>query len=102
MDNTYGKLTKKLEALRKIQIHKTSTHTKQHTFHERTMNLTQTEIDQEEINLINVGTDYAIERPISHNIKELITQTEQAISQLDEHLRNGYRIQKTQTNSAQL
>jgi hypothetical protein len=40
------------------------------------MNLTQIEIDQEEINLINVGTDYAIERPISHNIKQLIIQTE--------------------------
>jgi uncharacterized protein YlaN (UPF0358 family) len=64
----------------------------QHTLHERTMHLTQIESDKEEIDLLNLGMNYAIEKPISRNMKQLIIETEQAISQLHEQLRNGYRI----------
>jgi hypothetical protein len=41
---------------------------------------------------MNLGIDYATEKPMSHNIKQLIIETEHTINQLDEHLRNGYRI----------
>jgi hypothetical protein len=46
MDNTYEKLSKKLEALKTTQTHKTKTHMKQHTFYENKLNLTKTETDQ--------------------------------------------------------
>jgi hypothetical protein len=41
---------------------------------------------------MNLGTDYAIGKPMSYNTKQLIIKTDHAINQLDEHLRNRYRI----------
>lgn len=74
----------------KTQTHITRTHAKQHTFYLPTINLTQIKFDQEEEKLISLVIDYAIEKPVSCNIKQLINEIKHAIRQLDEHLSNEY------------
>jgi hypothetical protein len=43
-------------------------------------NKSYTKFNQEEEKLLNLGIIYAIEKPISHNIRQLIIETEHAIN----------------------
>ena len=72
----YGRLNKKLEALKTTQTPETYQHIIKHTFQERTLNLTQIEFSRDELSLLNLGWNYAIERPIAENVRQIIIETE--------------------------
>jgi hypothetical protein len=92
MKDIYVTLNKNLETLKRTQTRETYQHIKQHKFQERSLNLTQREFSQDGLGLLNLGWNYAIERPIADNVRQIVIETEKAIEQLDTHLRSGYRI----------
>jgi hypothetical protein len=74
------------------QTYNKEAHNNQHIFYQRTINLTNALFSQEEEKILDLGLDYAIERPITHNIRQTIVETEYAIQQLEENLRDRYRM----------
>ena len=68
----------------------TSTTTK-HTFQTRLVNLTQTKFSKEQINILQLGFDYALEKNTKQYINTLIIETENAIRHLNIQIKNTFR-----------
>ena len=92
MKTQYQNLNQKLDKLQK-QTKKENKIPHQHTqFHDRTANLTNIELTQEEIRLLNKGMQHSIERPLNKYWTTLIMETEQAIRKLHSKIQKPYRI----------
>ena len=74
----YQKLNKELHALQKHKYHnENNKETTKHVFYTRLVNLTHVKFSNDQINTLNVGFDYAIEKnPKQFNI---LIDTENAI-----------------------
>jgi uncharacterized protein (DUF885 family) len=64
----------------------------QKQFYTRIKNLTNIKLNPEEIQLLNYGLNYSIEKPVATYITNLAADSEQAIRLLDEKLQNTYRF----------
>ena len=64
----------------------------QKQFYTRIKNLTNIELNTEEIQLLEYGLNYSIEKPVATYVTNLAAETEQAIRLLDEKLQNTYRF----------
>ena len=64
----------------------------QKQFYTRIKNLTNIELNTEEIQLLKYGLNYSIEKPVATYVTNLAAETEQAIRLLDEKLQNTYRF----------
>jgi len=81
--------TKKLDKLIKQTQTTHNTVKNTHSFHTRLVKLTNIKFTKEQINTLNLGFNYAIEKDPKHYINYLITDTENANRHLDP------KIQKT-------
>ena len=98
-DLLYDKLNKKLDILRHTQTQhstqnrnytsNTPTNTK---FYPRIKNMSNIQFNKEEEPLLQLGLNYALEKPTQHIIQELVIDTENAIRQLNENEHNIYRF----------
>ena len=80
MDYIYHNLNKKLDALQKLEHHNDNNKKAiKHTFHIRLVNLTHIKFNNDEINTLNLGFEYAIQE----NPKQLTIEIENAIRHLD-------------------
>ena len=88
-------LNKKLNNLRHTQtpqMQNNETQTNNRTkFYPRIKNLTNTKFNKEEQDVLKLGLNYAIEKPTTHILQNLIIDTENAIKQLNEYEQNIYR-----------
>ena len=89
-ENQYKKLNKKLDAL---SNHGSRHHNKQKAiqFQSKVINLSNTHFTKEQINILSLGPNYAIEKEPKKYISELIVDTEVAIRQLEPKFQNTYR-----------
>jgi hypothetical protein len=89
MDSIFQTLNNKIDALQKYkpQIDNNKNTTK-HAFHARLVNLTRVKFSDDQINTLNLGLDYAIEKNQKEFIKTLIIDTENAIRHLDIRIQN--------------
>jgi hypothetical protein len=90
MESQYHKLNKKLDVLTN-QTPKHKTKRKVHNFQPRIINLSNVRFTKEQIQILSLGPNYAIEIEPKRYIKALIVDTETAIRQLDPKLQNVYR-----------
>ena len=88
---TLQKLDKLIEQTQ--TTHNTEKNT--YTFHSRLVNLTNIIFTKEQINSLNLGFNYGIEKEPKHYINKLITDTENAIRHLDLKIQNTFRHQAT-------
>jgi len=92
MKTQYQNLNQNLDILQK-QTKKENKIPRQHTqFHDRTVNLTNIELMQEEIRLLKKGMQHSIERPLNKYWTTLIKETEHAIRKLHSKIQEPYRI----------
>jgi len=95
----YDRLNKKLDCLLQKQP-KHSTPLRQdenhHNFYTRVKNLTNINLNAEEMWLLKYCLNYSTERPASSYAANLIPETEQAIRLLDVKLQNTYRFMATE------
>ena len=92
MKTQYQNLNLKLDKLQK-QTKKENKVPYQHTqFHDRTVNLTNIKLTQEETRLLNKGMQHSIETPLNTYWTTLITETEQEIRKLHSKIQEPYRI----------
>jgi hypothetical protein len=61
-------------------------------FYTRTSNLTNIRFTEEEMDLLDVGLQYSIEKPLNEIWNDMIIETEIAIRKQDTRLQNPYRI----------
>jgi len=84
MDSIYHNFNKKLGALQKHETHNDNNKkATKHTFHTRLVNLTYIKFNNDEINTLNLGFGYAIEKNPKQFINTLITEIDNAIKHLD-------------------
>lgn len=98
-DVLYDKLNKKLDTLRHTQTQhstknrnytsNTPTNTK---FYPRIKNMSNIQFNKEEESLLQLGLNYALEKPTQQITQELVIDTENAIRQLNENEHNIYRF----------
>jgi len=94
MDTLYSQLNNKLNTLI-TQTTTTRTDTKNRNTHARIINLTDTTFSHEHLHTLSLGPNYAKEKDPKHYINDLITDTENAIRQLDPKIQNTYRHMAT-------
>jgi len=95
MDEVYERLNRKLSSLTQQNAqqnspqgrHKRHVHEKEN----RVINLTNITFTKEQIKTIEMGPQYAIERKPKSYINELITDTENAIKNLQSNMQNTFR-----------
>jgi len=63
--------------------------------HTRLINLTQAKFSREQLNALNLGCNYAIQKDRKHYVNVLITVTENAIRHLDAKIQNTFRYLAT-------
>jgi len=91
MDSVYQKLYKKLDALQEHKSHgKKNKETMKYTVHTRLVNLTQMKHSSEQINTLNLGLNYAMEKDPKQFINTLIIDTENGIRHLDIKIQNTF------------
>ena len=93
MEAHYNRLNKKLVQLLQKQLkHPTppGQNEDQKQFYTRIKNLTNSELNTEEIQLLKHGLNYSIEKPVATYVTNLAAETEQAIRLLDDKLQNIY------------
>ena len=82
----------KLDTIQKHGSRNKSTkETMKHAFYTRLVNLTQIKFSNDQINTLNLGFDYAIEKNLKQFINTLIIDTENAIRHLDIRIQNTFR-----------
>ena len=94
MESHYEKLNRKLDRLLKEQREHT-THTtggKQQQFYLRTVNLTNIHFTKEEMDLLDMGLKYFLQKPSATTWTNLPIETEQAIRLLDDTLQDSFHI----------
>jgi hypothetical protein len=96
-DIYYNKLNKKLDTLRLYQTKTTKTYKTQHTqythtFYERVRNLSNTSFNKEEMEILELGLNYAYTKPTHHFLHDLVIDTENAIKRLNKNEQDGYRL----------
>jgi len=80
MDSIYHNLNKKMGALQKHEPYNDNNKkVTKHTFHTRLVNLTHIKFNNDKINTLNLGFEYAIKK----NPKQLIKEAENAIRHVD-------------------
>ena len=72
-----------------------NTERKAHTFHSRVINLTNVNFTREQINILALGPNYAVEKDPKHFIIELIIDTENAIRQMVPKMQNTFQYLAT-------
>lgn len=93
-NSLYEKLNKKLDVLRNTQQTQRQQNQHQHTphtFYTRIKNMSDITFNKEEEQVLEMGLNYAFEKPVKHFIEDLIMDTECAIKQLDIKEQNIYR-----------
>jgi hypothetical protein len=104
METHYDHLNKKTDRLQQQRQQKKNREGPNHSnqdFYPRIKNLTNIRFNDEELQLLNYGLNYSVEKPTTSYLTELIAETERAIKLLDEKLQNTYRFLKKKTVSSQ-
>jgi len=84
MENTYNKLNKKIDELMKKQGKTKPQYINQgQNFYKRTVNLKNITFTKEEQNVLDLGLQHNIEKPLKAYWMNMITETENAIKLLD-------------------
>ena len=87
MESQYEKLNMKLDRLLKEQKGHT-THTTKGEQHPRTVNLTNTNFTKEEMELLDMGLQYSLQKPSASTWTNLAIETERAIRLLDDEMQD--------------
>jgi hypothetical protein len=98
METHYNHLNKKIDWLQQQRQQKKNREGPNHSiqdFYPRIKNLTNIRFNDEELQLLNYGLNYSVEKPTTPYLTELIAETERAIKFLDEKLQNTYRFLTT-------
>ena len=92
MYTVYHRLNRKLNAIQKQETHnKTDSTTMKRTFHTHLVNLTQTKFSKDQINTLQLGFDYTLEKNPKQYINTLIVETENAIRHLNIQIQNTFQ-----------
>ena len=96
-EDPHSRLNRKIDNLMDKQRNKTKLrHTTQpHNFYKHTVNLTNITFMKEELNVLNLGLQHSVEKPLRTYWLNLITETENAIKLPDHRLQNAFRIMAT-------
>jgi uncharacterized phage-associated protein len=89
METQYHTLNKKLDALSNNKSGRNKQKTNK--FQPKVINLSNTHLTKEQIDILYLGHSYAIEKEPKKYINELIIDTEVAIRQLEPNIQNTYR-----------
>jgi hypothetical protein len=92
MESHYNQLNKKLDNLQDEQRRKMRTRhiNLEQQFYPRTINLTNIKFTKEEMDVINHGMQYSMEKPLKTYWTILLVETKRAIKLIDTKLQNPY------------
>jgi hypothetical protein len=94
----YDSLNKKLDALqnKKQPYNRNAKKKQQETkFYTRVNNLSQLVYTNEEMNILNLGFQYSIEKPVTSDLLNIAIETDNAIKLLDINVQSAYRVLAT-------
>jgi hypothetical protein len=94
MESHYNQLNKKLDNLQDKRTKKANARhiNQEQQFHPRTKNLTKIIFTKEEMDLLNYGMQYSMEKQLKTYWTNLPVVTERHVNLLDTKLQNPYRI----------
>jgi hypothetical protein len=94
METVYENLNKNLYRLQNTNIQQYKhANIKHHTkFYPQTVNLDQVNFTKDEIKILELGPNYALQKPVKHYTKELVIDTNNAISNLDNKVTQHLQI----------